>query len=42
MGIGLAFHYLASRLSSIIEEAEKEIAFIEYHARKRKRKGSEQ
>jgi len=26
MGIGLAFHYLASRPSSIIEEAEKEIA----------------
>lgn len=41
-GIGLAFHYLASRPSSIIEEAEKEIAFIEYHARNRKRKGSEQ
>ncbi len=36
-GIGLAFHYLASRPSSIIEEAEKEIALIEHHARKRKK-----
>ena len=36
-GIGLAFHYLASRPSRIIEEAEKEIASIEYHARKRKK-----
>jgi hypothetical protein len=36
-GIGLAFHYLASRPSRIIEEAERQIASIEYHARKRKK-----
>jgi hypothetical protein len=41
-GMGLAFHYFASRPSSVIEETEKEIASIEYLARKRKKKSSEQ
>ena len=36
-GIGIVFHYLAIRPSAIIEEAEKEIAYIEYHAKKRKK-----
>ncbi|MEM1655663.1 MAG: 2TM domain-containing protein [Nitrososphaerota archaeon] len=36
-GIGLAFHYFGSRPSSVIEEAEKEIAMIEYRARRRKK-----
>lgn len=36
-GIGLAFHYFASRPSLVIEEAEKEMAMIEYHAKKRKK-----
>ncbi len=41
-GVGLAFHYFASRPSSVIEEAEKELASIEYYARRQKKKSAEQ
>ncbi|MCF8885351.1 MAG: 2TM domain-containing protein [Nitrososphaerota archaeon] len=41
-GVGLAFHYLGSRPSTVLEEVEKEIASIEYHARKQRKTTLEQ
>lgn len=35
-GIGLAFHYIESRPASVIEETEKEIAEVEYLAKRRR------
>jgi hypothetical protein len=40
--MGLAFHYFASRPSSIIGGTEKEIASIEYLVRRREKKSLEQ
>lgn len=41
-GIGLAFHYFGSRQSTVVEEVEKEIASIEYRARRKRKTMPEQ